>query len=65
MQQHALTVFWCLQQLSSVTDPEAATSEYNLVENIYVCLCLSHLPRCVSLGAPRERSVAVKVLDSL
>ena len=26
----------CLQQLSSVTDPEQATSEYNLVENIQV-----------------------------
>lgn len=38
----------CLQQLSSVTDPEAATSEYNLVENIHVCLCSTLLACCVS-----------------
>ena len=41
----------CLQQLSSVTDPEAATSEYNLVENIHVCLCTSHPPCLLSLSA--------------
>ena len=40
----SLQMFGCLQQLSSVTDPEAATSEYNLVENINVRLCLNRLP---------------------
>lgn len=33
-----LCMAW-LQQLSSVTDPEQVTSEYNLVENIQVLVC--------------------------
>ena len=49
-QHHDLTNMNCLQQLSSVTDPEAATSEYNLVENINVCLCLDTLPGSLSVS---------------